>query len=148
MSTPIDPEELADQIRDMMNGLRRAMRSGRSVGGLAPRHEAVLAWLRRKSRLTTAELARREQITPQSMGAVVAELVERGWVLKTKDPDDGRRELLALTDAGAAVIMRTDEARRADLVALLATRLTEADRELVARSLGVMKKIEIEEESS
>lgn len=144
MSTTIEPQELAARIGEMMDSLRRAMRSGRPVAGLAPRHEAALAWLRRKGRLTTAELARREQITPQSMGAVVTELVERGWVVKTKDPNDGRRELLALTDAGAAVVAETDVARRADLVRLLGTKLTAADRALVARALDVLMKIEEE----
>ncbi|HEY0248000.1 MAG TPA: MarR family transcriptional regulator [Gryllotalpicola sp.] len=144
MNDSIEPQELADGIGEMLNGMRRAMRSGRPVEGIVPRHEAVLAWLRRKGRLTKAELARYEQITPQSMGAIVAELVENGWVRKTRDPNDGRRELLALTDAGAAVIIRADAARRSDLVALLATRLTPEDRVLVARGLDVLKKIEEE----
>jgi DNA-binding MarR family transcriptional regulator len=144
VSTSIEPDQLADRIREMLNSLRRAMRSGHAVGGLAPRHEAVLAWLRRKRRLTTAELARLEQITPQSMGAVVTELAEHGWVVKSKDPNDGRRELLALTDAGAEVVAQTDAARRADLVRLLDTKLTAAERELVARALDVLMKIEEE----
>ncbi|GAA4162197.1 MarR family transcriptional regulator [Gryllotalpicola daejeonensis] len=146
MTSPADPAVLADSIGDMLAAVRRAMRSGRQIGDLAPRHEAALAWLRRKRQLTTAELARYEQITPQSMGAVVAELVERGWVTKAKDPEDGRRELLSLTDAGAAAVNRTDGARHADLIELLATRLTAADRELVARALAVLMKIEDEDQ--
>jgi DNA-binding MarR family transcriptional regulator len=140
----VEPEQLAELIGEMMTAVRRAMRSGRQVGNLAMRHEAALAWLRRRGRLTTAELARLEQITPQSMGAVVAELVERGWVVKTKDPDDGRRELLALTDAGAATVAQTDAARRADLVALLGSRLTTAERAAVGRGLELLMKIEAE----
>ena len=142
MSRTVEPEELADRIGDMLASLRRAMRSGRQIGDLAPRHEAALAWLRRKRQLTTAELARYEQITPQSMGAVVAELVDKGWVVKSKDPEDGRRELLTLTDAGAATVNRTDEVRHADLVHLLATKLSGAERDLVARGLDVLMKIE------
>ncbi|GAA4169046.1 MarR family winged helix-turn-helix transcriptional regulator [Gryllotalpicola koreensis] len=145
MSTPPDPELLADRIGDMLASLRRAMRSGRQIGELPPRHEAALAWLRRKRQLTTAELARFEQITPQSMGAVVADLVERGWVVKSKDPEDGRRELLTLTDAGAATVNQTDEARHADLVRLLATKLTADERDLVARGLTLLMKIEEEQ---
>jgi DNA-binding MarR family transcriptional regulator len=137
-----DPADLADRIGEMMDGLRRAMRSGQPVGDLPPRHEAALAWLRRKGRLTTAELARREQITPQSMGAVVAELVERGWVTKSKDPNDGRRELLALTDAGAATVAQTDDARHGDLVRLLTERLTDDERELIAQGLDALMKID------
>ena len=145
MSPSTDPEVLADSIGDMLASLRRAMRSGRQIGDLPPRHEAALAWLRRKRQLTTAELARNEQITPQSMGTVVAELVERGLVVKSRDPEDGRRELLTLTDAGAATVNRTDEARHADLVQLLATKLTAAERDTVARGLAVLMKIEEEQ---
>jgi len=141
VSTTADPAALADRIGEMMDGLRRAMRSGRPVGDLSPRHEAALAWLRRRGRLTTAELARSENITPQSMGAVVAELVDRGWVTKSKDPNDGRRELLALTDAGAATVAKTDEARHADLIELLTTRLSDDERELVARALDALIKV-------
>jgi len=145
VGTAIEPEELADRIGEMMAALRREMRSGRQIGDLAPRHEAALAWLRRKGRLTTAQLARFEQITPQSMGVVVAELVEKGWAVKSKDPNDGRRELLALTDAGAATVAQTDAERRSDLVNLLATRLSDDDRALVARGLEVLMRIETEQ---
>lgn len=145
MSTAIQPEELADRIGEMMRTLRRAMRSGQQLGDLSPRHEAALAWLRTKSRLTTAELARYEQITPQSMGVVVAELVDRGWVAKTKDPADGRRELLALTDAGADLAIRANTARHEDLVGILASHLTADERETVARGLDILMRIETEQ---
>jgi DNA-binding MarR family transcriptional regulator len=137
-----DPEDLADRIGDMLAAVRRAMRSGRQIGDLAPRQEAALAWLRRRGHLTTAELARYEQITPQSMGAVVAELVERGFAVKTRDPNDGRRELLAVTEAGLEAVGRTDAGRRTDLVQLLATRLSAPEREAVARGLELLMKIE------
>lgn len=143
MST-IDPEDLAGRIGDMLAAVRRAMRSGRQIGDLPPRQEAVLAWLRRKGRLTTAQLARYEQISPQSMGVVVAELVERGLVVKAKDPNDGRRELLVVTDAGIEAVAQTDESRHADLVRMLETRLSDDERELVARGLDVLMKIEEE----
>ncbi|AYG03499.1 MarR family winged helix-turn-helix transcriptional regulator [Gryllotalpicola protaetiae] len=144
MSQPIEPEDLAGRIGDMLAAVRRAMRSGRQLGDLPPRHEAALAWLRRKGRLTTAQLARYEQITPQSMGVVVAELVEKGLVVKAKDPNDGRRELLVVTEAGIEAVAQTDESRHADLVRLLATKLSDDERELVARGLDVLMKIEEE----
>lgn len=145
MTSHVEPEDLAGRISDMLAAVRRAMRSGRQLGDLPPRHEAVLAWLRRKGRLTTAELARYEQITPQSMGAIVAELTDRGLLVKAKDPDDGRRELLAATDAGLAAVSQTDESRHADLVRLLATKLTADERDLVARGLTLLMKIEEEQ---
>jgi DNA-binding MarR family transcriptional regulator len=60
----------------------------------------VLSRLDRGGPATTADLARREQITPQAMGATIAQLEQRGLVVRSPDPGDGRRALLAPTDDG------------------------------------------------
>lgn len=54
--------------------------------------------------MTTAELARREQITPQAMGATIASLEQRGLVARSPDPTDARRSILTLTQEGRTAI--------------------------------------------
>jgi DNA-binding MarR family transcriptional regulator len=49
-------------------------------------------------------LAARAGQTHQSMGEVVAELEQRGYVERAPDPDDGRARLVRLTDAGRDVV--------------------------------------------
>jgi DNA-binding MarR family transcriptional regulator len=54
--------------------------------------------------MTTAELARREQITPQAMGATIAGLEQRGLVARSPDAADARRSILTLTAEGQTAI--------------------------------------------
>ena len=64
-----------------------------------PKHSAVFAQISLDgSRLT--ELARKANMTPQSMGELVDELVEMGYVVRRRDPDDGRAKLIVLTERG------------------------------------------------
>lgn len=62
-------------------------------------HSAVFAQIRSEgSRLT--ELARGANMTPQSMGELVDELEEMGYVLRRPDPTDRRAKLIVLTQRG------------------------------------------------
>lgn len=64
-----------------------------------PKHSAVFAQISLDgSRLT--ELARKANMTPQSMGELVDELVQLGYVVRRRDPADGRAKLIVLTDRG------------------------------------------------
>ena len=64
-----------------------------------PRHSAVFAQIRPDgSRLT--DLARGANMTPQSMGEIVDELEELGYVERRPDPSDRRAKLVTLTARG------------------------------------------------
>jgi DNA-binding MarR family transcriptional regulator len=81
----------------------------RRVRAAAPSHElsltesAVLARLAKDGPATTADLARAEGITPQSMGAIVATLEAAGVVERKPHPTDGRQMHVALTAKGIAL---------------------------------------------
>ena len=80
--------------------LKRRVRETARDGELSGPETAVLSRLDRNGPGTTAALARWEQITPQAMGATVAALEARELIGRAPDPDDGRRSILALTEAG------------------------------------------------
>ncbi len=64
-----------------------------------PSHSAVFAQIRSEgSRLT--ELAHRANMTPQSMGQLVDELEDLGYVERHADPTDRRAKLIVLTPLG------------------------------------------------
>ncbi len=64
-----------------------------------PKHSAVFAQISPDgSRLTV--LARKANMTPQSMSELVDELVDMGYVVRRPDPDDGRAKLIVLTKRG------------------------------------------------
>ncbi|QXG75255.1 MarR family winged helix-turn-helix transcriptional regulator [Modestobacter sp. L9-4] len=70
--------------------------------GLRPHTFVVLVHLVRAGTepLTSAELARRLQMTPQSMGALLHGLVEAGWVERAGEVRRGQRVDVRVTPAG------------------------------------------------
>jgi DNA-binding MarR family transcriptional regulator len=56
-------------------------------------------------------LAREVQITAQAMGATLAALSDRGLIERRPDPDDGRRVLLTVTEAGLQALKNKRNAR-------------------------------------
>lgn len=105
---------------------------------IKPSHSAVFAQIEPGgSRLT--KLAAGANITPQSMGVIVDELEELGYVERRPDPSDRRAKLITLTArghdavaAGEATITGLEE----DLVAILGERGVQQLRRLLSRILA------------
>jgi DNA-binding MarR family transcriptional regulator len=61
---------------------------------------------------TTADVAAHLGVSKQAAGQLVAQLVDRGYVLRRPDPGDARARLLALTDRGRACTEAAEAAAR------------------------------------
>lgn len=96
--------ETATRLRVGVGAFKRRTQEALSEGELTVPQLTALARLDRFGPATTAELARREQITPQAMGATIASLEQRDLVLRRPDSVDGRRSILSLTPAGQSAI--------------------------------------------
>lgn len=136
-----DSLELAQRLRLSADVLRRTVRNARTFGNVPRRHEAALSQLRRKGPASIADLARMEQVRPQSMGLTIAELAESGLVVKEPDPADRRRELVSLTDEGKQMVAAIGEERDQDLARLLDRNLTAAERRTVAEALDLLARV-------
>lgn len=99
-----DVNKTAFQLRTSLSAFRRRTHEVSTAGDLSGPQITALSRLDRFGPTTTAELARREQITPQAMGATVASLERLGLLARTPDAADGRRRVLQLTPAGHEVI--------------------------------------------
>jgi DNA-binding MarR family transcriptional regulator len=108
--------ETATRLRVGIGAFKRRSQEALAEGDLTAPQLTALSRLDRLGPSTTAELARREQITPQAMGATIASLEERGLVIRRPDATDGRRAILSLTPAGKAAI-RSGRSAVADLIA-------------------------------
>ena len=122
---------LASELRLAVMRLGRRLRSQRADRSLSLSQLAVLGTLERHGPLTPRELAAHEKVSPPSMTKLLAALHERGFIVRTDHPTDGRQHLVAPTQQ--AVRMIREDRRRRD--AFLAQRLTElsSDQRAVLR---------------
>ncbi len=115
-----DVQQVAAAVRLSVGLLVRRLRQTPVEGGLTVSESSALGRLERGGPATPGELARLEQISPQSMGATLATLERRGLVQRTPDPDDGRRAVLSLTRAGRQARRSRTDARTGQLAEALA----------------------------
>ncbi len=119
---PEDPDvrQVAAAVRLSVGLLIRRLRQTPVEGGLTLPESSALARLERGGPATASELAKLEQISPQSMGATLATLEQRGLVERRADPDDGRRAVLSLTRAGRQARRSRTDARTGQIAEALA----------------------------
>jgi DNA-binding MarR family transcriptional regulator len=96
--------ETATRLRVSLGAFKRRTHETAIEGELTGPQLTALSRLDRLGPATTAQLARREQITPQAMGATIASLERRGLVVREPDASDGRRSILQLTADGRSAI--------------------------------------------
>lgn len=127
----IDPlaGQAARAILESVSLLGRRMRQYPVTGELTPPESAALARLGREAPTTAADLARAEDIRPQSMGALVSSLEARGLVKRARDRTDGRRVMLSLTRAGRELTDRPPSGRVEQLVRGLSSGFTDEELE-------------------
>lgn len=101
--------------------------------------ETVLAQLLVQPRQTGAELARFQQITPQSMNVIVKSLLARGYLSSGKNLLDKRRKELYLTEQGTRMITSIQAEREEWLVDRVAEALTEEETQVLVKALPVLR---------
>lgn len=107
-------ERAADELALALGMLVRRLRSTVPAESheLSWAQMAVMRRLDTEGPATTADLARAEGVKPQSMGAIVAALEEKGIVERKPHPTDGRQMMIALTAKGASVRKDARSAKR------------------------------------
>ena len=118
---------MAGALRTSVGMLIRGLRRVQGEGGLTLPESSALMKLERGGSATPSALARLEQISPQSMGATLAGLEERGLIERRADPADGRRALMSLTEAGRAALADRRDSRTGRLARALAAGFTPAE---------------------
>lgn len=76
----------------------------RSIEGIGSRHRSVFLHLARYGPSRSVDLAAAAGIRPQSMMAIVNELLELGLVARRPDPSDSRAKLIEFTPRGRQLI--------------------------------------------
>ncbi|MCX5357026.1 MarR family winged helix-turn-helix transcriptional regulator [Streptomyces mirabilis] len=111
MSDDLDPDGVASVLLASISVLVRRVRQVPVEGGLTMPERTALSHLDRSGPTTSSALAREVQITAQAMGATLSALQARGLVERRRDPNDGRRVVLTVTDAGLQALKNKRNAR-------------------------------------
>jgi DNA-binding MarR family transcriptional regulator len=133
--------EVAAALLVSMGLLRRRLRQVPIEGELTLPETSALARLDRGGSTTASMLARVEQISPQSMGVTLGALEARGLVGRRPDPEDGRRVVLSVTEAGREVLRNKRSARIEQLSQALSEDFTPAELERLMAAAPLIERL-------
>ncbi len=131
----------ARDLRVLFSRLRRRLREVAVGGGLTPSQTAVLTRLWKEGASSASALAGAERVRPQSMATIVAALEQRGLIDRTPDPEDGRRQVISLTDAGRRRAESDRQVREEWLARAMRERYSEPERRIIVDALSLLERL-------
>jgi DNA-binding MarR family transcriptional regulator len=137
MATKTDAAPLASELRVVLSQLLRRLRAEHRFP-LA--QGTVLARLDREGAQSVSDLALAERVRPQSMAQTVGDLELDGLIERRPDPDDRRRALVLLTEAGRAELAAERRRREGWLVKAI-EELEPEDQATVERAIVLLRRL-------
>ena len=141
---PLDVSALAEALRGPLLRVSRKLRQEAQKVGLSAQDAVILGYLKKNPSASVSELADFEQISRPTMSSHVKRLEVAGWVVRTDDAQDGRRQGLTVTPAGRRK-HETLRRHRNDWLAARLVRLSPAEREaLMAAATPLLKLVSLD----
>jgi len=131
----------ARDLRVVFSRLRRRIRVVAENEELTPPQVSALTLVAKQGAATASALATAEGVRPQSMATTLAALDRQGMIRRTQDPDDGRRQLVTLTDAGRRRVDGDQQAREEWLARALQDRYSEDERSKLLEGLALLERL-------
>ncbi len=122
--------ELAALLRPSLLRLTRIVRNQRVDMSVTLTQLSAMGTLRKRGPMSAGELAAYERVQPPSMTKVLASLEQHGLVRRAPHPADKRQAVIALSDAGVALLDSERRARDAWLSRRLADLSTDERAQL------------------
>ncbi|MGW0998547.1 MarR family winged helix-turn-helix transcriptional regulator [Streptomyces sp. NPDC002520] len=134
-------DRAARELRVVFSRLRRRIREVAQDADLTPSQESALSLVGKHGAATASALAAAEGVRPQSMATTLAGLDQHGLIRRSPDPEDGRRQLVTLTDAGRARVEGNKQLREEWLARAFQDRYTEEERQTVLKAMELMERL-------
>ena len=131
----------AREVKVVFSRLRRRIYGLALTDDLSGSQAAVLTRLHKEGPSSASALASAEAVSHQAIGPILAVLETRGYIQRSPDPTDGRRQVVSLTAAGVAHAEHTTSAREGWLARALQDRLTEDERRVVRHAMALLNRL-------
>ncbi|MGW2842006.1 MarR family winged helix-turn-helix transcriptional regulator [Streptomyces sp. NPDC001493] len=135
------PDVVAVRLAAVVSRLLRKLRTESAESLLTPSQRSVLARLESEGPATTAALARAEYVRPQSMRLTLAALESQDLVDRAPDPEDGRKSLVSVNEAGRATLAGVRAAKHDWLAEALGAEMDESERQTVATAVTLLNRL-------
>jgi DNA-binding MarR family transcriptional regulator len=141
MVEDLDVHAVASALKVSIGLFVRRLRQSSVQDDLSLPEMSALSRLERAGSATTSDLARVDQITPQAMGATLAALEGRGLVERRRDPRDGRRVTMSVTEVGQRALRNTRSAQTEQLAKALASGFSPAEVETLRVAATLIERL-------
>ena len=128
-------------VRAVTSRLRRRVMAVSDDESLTGGQAAVLMRIARGGTTSASALAVAEHVSPQAMAITLGVLQERGYIVRSPDPADGRRQLVEVTDQGRARVEDARDAGREWLETALAEQYTETERQTIITAMSLLARL-------
>jgi DNA-binding MarR family transcriptional regulator len=131
----------AREVKVVFSRLRRRIHELALTDDLSGSQAALLTRLHKEGPSSASVLAGAESVSHQAIGAILTVLQTRGFIQRSSDPTDGRRQLISLTDVGVAQAENATSTREEWLARALQDRLTEDERRAVRHAMALLDRL-------
>ena len=139
-----DEAVLADELLVRVGGLRRGLRRATIApwpgGSLTGAQTELLRLVRRRAGVSVGDAAQELRLKPNTVSALVSQLVDQGLVVRAADSADRRVARLELTPDAQAWLAAWRDERAAVLTAAI-ERVSERDRRALAAALPSLERL-------
>jgi DNA-binding MarR family transcriptional regulator len=136
----LDANEVASSLQLSVGQFVRRLRQLASDDLTMP-EQSTLSRLDRGGPASASDIARAEQVTPQAVGPMVAGLEERGLVMRSPDPKDGRRVLLSVTEPGLEALRDKRSVRVERMAKVLTADFSRAELETLRDAAPLIERL-------
>jgi DNA-binding MarR family transcriptional regulator len=131
--------DLAAELRAAVGELVRSLRPD----DVLPQNQAAVLGLlvRDSASYTVAELADRQRVRHQSMARTVALMTETGLVTQQPHATDGRKRVVAATEAGRTALLEQRARRETRIALTIEARFTPEEQDILRAGVELLKRL-------